>query len=732
MEPQSDFDYTDFDNYPRDLEYSQSQPEERQYGSANAYFEHPDFRRVKENGPLPFTRNYSDPLPMPNRKQAPPAMPPPPNNVKRTESTFVMDISPSVVGWIIGRSGIRIKEIQAQTGCKMWVDQDVPNDQPRKIYFHGNKSNIDAAVNRVSGLVQTAPILTSASAVSGKGLTSTIVDCPVSLVGLLIGKRGWTIKKIQQASGAQISINQSVREGLPRKIIVSGDESAVSKALHLIDEVLRDKSLLSEPDNGHYPSPGPSRYDYDYDYVPPPPSSSPRGGRPDSPLYDPRIHGGINASGRYSSPMGSPLASGSVRSGRAQSISSLDSSHYDGNLHQSQQHQTAPSVSHRGQQHYSQGAYGSFSDSGYGDGGRYSEGAGGGSTDPYQYSPTRQVPPQLQQLSSYFPSQASMPQYAMDGGGDDYGMSRSQASSDRGGPEDLSPNSAGGMGGGGGMEQAPFGSPSMSGHGHLTHMARSQGGVHAHQSRPEYQPPAPRDMSPYRGSPAQHSNVLNVAASDYPVRRVAASPIEHPMSHSRGTAKLGYVPDNGEAPLPGYMGSPRHHRMGGLTEPRLASSPVQNSSDMFTGGSRAHPVSSAYNLMGDNHAVRAQQPAPYGSPGGGGHLPFSNGPSGGFDPAALYVSSTNVDYAGTFSNHSGDAATRGMDASPASRVESSRFEASFFRDGDAFVSTDEVCPPDSHDIHQSERDIDSLLQSASNDMDPFVGPAGLEGDLGKN
>mmetsp|Transcript_8771 Transcript_8771/g.14936 ORF Transcript_8771/g.14936 Transcript_8771/m.14936 type:complete len:572 (+) Transcript_8771:148-1863(+) len=165
-------------------------------------------------------------------------------SAKRHESTFVMDISPSVVGWIIGRSGIRIKEIQSYTGCKMWVDQDVPNDQPRKIYFHGSKQSIEAAVARVNDLVQTAPILSSNHVVSGKGLTSVIVDCPVSLVGLLIGKRGWTIKKIQSASNAQISINQSVREGLPRKIIVSGDEKSVSTALNLITEVLRDKTIM--------------------------------------------------------------------------------------------------------------------------------------------------------------------------------------------------------------------------------------------------------------------------------------------------------------------------------------------------------------------------------------------------------------------------------------------------------------------------------------------------------
>jgi hypothetical protein len=212
--------------------------------------------------------------------------------LKRPEATFVMDISPSVVGWIIGRSGIRIKEIQAQTGCKMWVDQDVPNDQPRKIYFHGNKVNIDAAVGRVSELVQSAPILASASVTSGRGLTSTIVDCPVSLVGLLIGKRGWTIKKIQQASGAQISINQSVREGLPRKIIVSGDEVSVATALHLIDEVLRDKSGMSQE---HEPSFDPSSPGMNM-YLG---GALDTFGRLDSPVYDPRLQSQGQAGSMY-------------------------------------------------------------------------------------------------------------------------------------------------------------------------------------------------------------------------------------------------------------------------------------------------------------------------------------------------------------------------------------------------------------------------------------------------
>lgn len=41
------------------------------------------------------------------------------SQIKRPEATFVMDLLPGVVGWIIGRSGTRIKEIQIQSGCKM-------------------------------------------------------------------------------------------------------------------------------------------------------------------------------------------------------------------------------------------------------------------------------------------------------------------------------------------------------------------------------------------------------------------------------------------------------------------------------------------------------------------------------------------------------------------------------------------------------------------------------------
>lgn len=116
----------------------------------------------------------------------------------------------------------------------------MPDDQPRKLFFHGSAQGIECAVNLVNKLLLAAPNLAGKHGAIKK-LHSNIVDCPADLVGLLIGKKGWTIKKIQLESGAQISINQSVREGQPRKIIVSGMQASVELATRLIEEVLRNK-----------------------------------------------------------------------------------------------------------------------------------------------------------------------------------------------------------------------------------------------------------------------------------------------------------------------------------------------------------------------------------------------------------------------------------------------------------------------------------------------------------
>lgn len=61
------------------------------------------------------------------------------------------------------------------------------------------------------------------------------MTCEARFVPLLIGRRGWTIKHIQDSSGARVDIDQSVT---PRKIKISGKNENVRSAIRMVRDVL--------------------------------------------------------------------------------------------------------------------------------------------------------------------------------------------------------------------------------------------------------------------------------------------------------------------------------------------------------------------------------------------------------------------------------------------------------------------------------------------------------------
>lgn len=268
----------------------------------------------------------------------------------------VMHMAPSVVGWVIGKGGQRIRDLMEESGAKVWIDQDSmgPNDM-RVVYVSGNKKSIELAVTMVKDLVAKAPVggtthghtvpvptsvhsINDASSVTStrSSLTSTPVSlvqnftqqvptmaekpsfspvkkpeqirkettllhpandtlppkpsissipdsgptkpqldmppppgllsdmnldllpnsspiktnesqmpeapravheltCEPRFVALLIGRRGWTVKQIQDTSGARVDIDQTVN---PRRIIISGDVDQVQHAVNLVRGVL--------------------------------------------------------------------------------------------------------------------------------------------------------------------------------------------------------------------------------------------------------------------------------------------------------------------------------------------------------------------------------------------------------------------------------------------------------------------------------------------------------------
>ena len=62
-----------------------------------------------------------------------------------------------------------------------------------------------------------------------------VLTCEPRFVPLLIGRRGWTIKNIQDSSGARVDIDQTVT---PRRIKISGTKSNVESAIRMVRDVL--------------------------------------------------------------------------------------------------------------------------------------------------------------------------------------------------------------------------------------------------------------------------------------------------------------------------------------------------------------------------------------------------------------------------------------------------------------------------------------------------------------
>jgi hypothetical protein len=202
-------------------------------------------------------------------------------NASATPKTeCVLHMASSIVGWVIGKGGQRIRDLMEESGARVWIDQEnLGKMDPRIVYVSGHRKNVDSAVYLLQKLVAQTPTDPSASnqntllglksdssldpgivpsrpSDSHEGTTSVrvqtygvhadrasdttgkgnhILTCDKRFVPLLIGRRGWTIKNIQDSSGARVDIDQNVA---PPRITISGAEEQVSIAVEMVRDVL--------------------------------------------------------------------------------------------------------------------------------------------------------------------------------------------------------------------------------------------------------------------------------------------------------------------------------------------------------------------------------------------------------------------------------------------------------------------------------------------------------------
>jgi far upstream element-binding protein len=123
-----------------------------------------------------------------------------------------------------------IRDLQARSGCKIDVDQNVPEGAPRIISYKGTRSTIDFAKQLVSVLCREGG--SEADLPLGHAVKK-LVMVPSSVIGKVIGRGGEMIRELQSKSSAKIQVDHSAM-GDMRHINVTGTEQSVAKAEEMI------------------------------------------------------------------------------------------------------------------------------------------------------------------------------------------------------------------------------------------------------------------------------------------------------------------------------------------------------------------------------------------------------------------------------------------------------------------------------------------------------------------
>jgi len=144
---------------------------------------------------------------------------------KKGLAECVMQMSPKVVGWVIGHGGSRIKDMMNECGVKIWIDQEsMAESEARVVYVGGIRHSVQQAVERIKDMVLEAPLSVTAGIDPGDAISSrpplsasdiTLLQ-RIIIEGRHIGKEPGTLKShvgtMLKQTGPQKFENKAVRQ----------------------------------------------------------------------------------------------------------------------------------------------------------------------------------------------------------------------------------------------------------------------------------------------------------------------------------------------------------------------------------------------------------------------------------------------------------------------------------------------------------------------------------------
>ncbi|XP_055923226.1 far upstream element-binding protein 1 isoform X2 [Eupeodes corollae] len=158
------------------------------------------------------------------------------------------------VGLVIGKGGETIKMLQEKTGAKMVIIQDGPNQEVIKpLRISGDFQKIEHAKMLVFELIQDKDSVRPGGGgfnnSNGSGGESAEVFVPKVAVGVVIGKGGDMIKKIQGETGCKLQFIQGKNdEPGDRRCIIQGSRQQVEDAKRMIEGLI-ESVMRSQQNN---------------------------------------------------------------------------------------------------------------------------------------------------------------------------------------------------------------------------------------------------------------------------------------------------------------------------------------------------------------------------------------------------------------------------------------------------------------------------------------------------
>ena len=164
--------------------------------------------------------------------------------------TEEMDCPQEKVGIVIGAKGVIVQDIMRRCGCKITINQDFPDGQPRRVVFTGSHHQVEMGKNLVNAVIAHGP--TAVQNMGGRGDVVQDLKIVQSQVGKLIGPGGSTIKDIQQRCGVKMNVDQIIPDSDERRLRITGDNSRVNAAAQMVFQILHGTGNLNmNPQQGY-------------------------------------------------------------------------------------------------------------------------------------------------------------------------------------------------------------------------------------------------------------------------------------------------------------------------------------------------------------------------------------------------------------------------------------------------------------------------------------------------